>query len=85
MRPPLTARSRLKAKGSPKKAKKAKAPDDAELADSEEEEHGEEPNVDGRILQFNCAEIVDFGGGAVVLPIRITCYCRHHKEKVGFK
>lgn len=22
--------------------------------------------------------------GSVVLPLRITCYCRHHREKVGF-
>lgn len=36
------------------------------------------------IIQFNCAEIQDFSGGSVVLPLRITCYCRHHREKVGF-
>lgn len=22
--------------------------------------------------------------GSVVLPVRITCYCRHHREKIGF-
>ncbi|KAJ7495977.1 hypothetical protein B0H11DRAFT_879652 [Mycena galericulata] len=36
------------------------------------------------IIQFNCAEIQDFSTGSVVLPLRITCYCRHHREKVGF-
>ncbi|GLB37660.1 putative ig-like, plexins, transcription factors [Lyophyllum shimeji] len=36
------------------------------------------------IIQFNCAEILDFSTGSVVLPLRITCYCRHHREKVGF-
>ncbi|KAF9051092.1 hypothetical protein BDZ89DRAFT_524536 [Hymenopellis radicata] len=36
------------------------------------------------IIQFNCSEIVDFSTGSVVLPLRITCYCRHHREKVGF-
>ncbi|KAJ7772668.1 hypothetical protein DFH07DRAFT_866218 [Mycena maculata] len=36
------------------------------------------------IIQFNCAEIQDFSSGSVVLPLRITCYCRHHREKVGF-
>ncbi|KAG2015690.1 hypothetical protein CC2G_008935 [Coprinopsis cinerea AmutBmut pab1-1] len=36
------------------------------------------------IIQFNCAEIIDFEGGTTVLPLRITCYCRHHREKVGF-
>ncbi|KAF7315423.1 hypothetical protein MIND_00057100 [Mycena indigotica] len=36
------------------------------------------------IIQFNCAEIQDFAKGSVALPLRITCYCRHHREKVGF-
>ncbi|KAI0369669.1 hypothetical protein BV20DRAFT_967652 [Pilatotrama ljubarskyi] len=36
------------------------------------------------ILQFNCPEVLDFSSGSVVLPLRITCYCRHHREKVGF-
>jgi len=36
------------------------------------------------IIQFNCAEILEFSTGSVVLPLRITCYCRHHREKVGF-
>lgn len=36
------------------------------------------------IIQFNCPEVLDFSGGSAVLPVRITCYCRHHREKVGF-
>ncbi|KAJ3749010.1 hypothetical protein DFH05DRAFT_1475162 [Lentinula detonsa] len=36
------------------------------------------------IIQFNCAEVLDFSTGSAVLPIRITCYCRHHREKTGF-
>ncbi|KAH7916558.1 hypothetical protein BJ138DRAFT_1074983 [Hygrophoropsis aurantiaca] len=36
------------------------------------------------IIQFNCPEVLDFSSGSVVLPVRITCYCRHHREKVGF-
>lgn len=36
------------------------------------------------IIQFNCPQVLDFSTGTVVLPLRITCYCRHHKEKVGF-
>ncbi|KAI0315466.1 hypothetical protein OF83DRAFT_1132025 [Amylostereum chailletii] len=36
------------------------------------------------IVQFNCAEVLDFSTGSVVLPLRITCYCRHHRERVGF-
>jgi len=36
------------------------------------------------IIQFNCPDTLDFSSGSVVLPLRITCYCRHHREKVGF-
>ncbi|KAL4073911.1 hypothetical protein V8B97DRAFT_2021472 [Scleroderma yunnanense] len=36
------------------------------------------------IIQFNCPEVLDFSSGSAVLPVRITCYCRHHREKVGF-
>ncbi|EPQ57192.1 hypothetical protein GLOTRDRAFT_73813 [Gloeophyllum trabeum ATCC 11539] len=36
------------------------------------------------IIQFNCPEVVDFSTGSAILPMRITCYCRHHREKVGF-
>ena len=28
---------------------------------------------------------MDFSTGTCSLPTRITCYCRHHKEKLGFK
>ncbi|KAJ2479423.1 SPT3 Dosage dependent suppressor of Ty-induced promoter mutations-like protein [Coemansia sp. RSA 2131] len=37
-----------------------------------------------RIVIFNCNDMLDFSKGEVVLPARITCYCRHHMEKVGF-
>ncbi|KAI0051859.1 hypothetical protein FA95DRAFT_144311 [Auriscalpium vulgare] len=37
------------------------------------------------IVQFNCAEILDFSAGSAIFPLRITCYCRHHRERVGFK
>ncbi|KAE9411207.1 hypothetical protein BT96DRAFT_1011057 [Gymnopus androsaceus JB14] len=36
------------------------------------------------IIQFNCSEVIDFSTGSAVLPLRITCYCRHHREKTGF-
>ncbi|EGO00107.1 hypothetical protein SERLA73DRAFT_107088 [Serpula lacrymans var. lacrymans S7.3] len=36
------------------------------------------------IIQFNCPEVLDFASGSAVLPVRITCYCRHHREKIGF-
>ena len=38
-----------------------------------------------RILVFRCTPIVDLANGEVVLPARITCYCRHHHEKTGFQ
>lgn len=37
-----------------------------------------------KVVVFNATEIVDFSSGEVVLPTRVTCYCRHHKEKRGF-
>lgn len=37
-----------------------------------------------RIILFNCGDYVEFKDGHAELPTRITCYCRHHKEKLGF-
>ena len=37
------------------------------------------------IVVFNCAEYQCFRDGRVVLPLRVTCYSRHHNEKVGFQ
>lgn len=37
-----------------------------------------------RIILFNCGDYLEFNEGHAELPTRITCYCRHHKEKVGF-
>jgi hypothetical protein len=37
-----------------------------------------------KILLFSCTSRVDFTSGDTILPTRITCYCRHHSEKVGF-
>jgi hypothetical protein len=36
------------------------------------------------IVQFNCPEVLSFSSGTVVFPLRITCYCRHHRERLGF-
>ncbi|KAG0244069.1 hypothetical protein BGW41_000497 [Actinomortierella wolfii] len=38
-----------------------------------------------RIMVFSSTEYVDFAEGQCMLPTRITCYCRHHNEKVGFR
>ncbi|CAO3691687.1 unnamed protein product [Rhizopus stolonifer] len=37
-----------------------------------------------KVLLFNCEEVVDFSSGDTILPTRITCYCRHHNERIGF-
>lgn len=37
------------------------------------------------IVVFNCPDVNDFSEGRVVLPVRVTCYCRHHREKIGFR
>jgi hypothetical protein len=37
-----------------------------------------------KILQFYCESFVDFASGEATFPLRITCYCRHHKERYGF-
>ncbi|OZJ06433.1 hypothetical protein BZG36_00553 [Bifiguratus adelaidae] len=42
------------------------------------------PHEQRRILLLNSPDLVDFTSGNVILPTRITCYCRHHNEKVGF-
>lgn len=56
---------------------------------SDSESVGEDPFAKkhedtNSILQFNCAQVLDFSTGSAVLPLRITCYCRHHREKDGF-
>ncbi|CEP17013.1 hypothetical protein [Parasitella parasitica] len=38
-----------------------------------------------RILLFNCEPLVNFSSGDAILPTRITCYCRHHNERIGFR
>ncbi|KAF9029078.1 hypothetical protein BGZ52_003038 [Haplosporangium bisporale] len=38
-----------------------------------------------RIMVFSNTEYVDLTSGQCQLPTRITCYCRHHNERVGFR
>ncbi|KAF9335261.1 hypothetical protein BG006_000479 [Podila minutissima] len=38
-----------------------------------------------RIMVFSNTEFVDLTSGQCQLPTRITCYCRHHNERVGFR
>ena len=44
----------------------------------------QEERAKRRVVLFNTGDYVEFDQGEAVLPTRITCYCRHHKEKVGF-
>ncbi|KIJ39857.1 hypothetical protein M422DRAFT_68676 [Sphaerobolus stellatus SS14] len=82
VRPPPGSR-KVKSKGGTKKASKRINEEDQEST-LEDEDDPEEPNVDSSILQFNCAEVLGISSGSLTLPMRITCYCRHHKEKIGF-
>ena len=38
-----------------------------------------------RILLFNCGPLVELVDGECDLPARLTCYCKHHQEKTGFR
>lgn len=42
------------------------------------------PSAYNQIVLFNCGQYLEFSNGEAVIPTRITCYCRHHKEKYGF-
>ncbi|KAL5528326.1 SPT23 [Sanghuangporus sanghuang] len=53
-------------------------------ARSDSESNEGDNDSSSKIVQFNCPDTLDFSSGSVVLPLRITCYCRHHREKVGF-
>lgn len=53
-------------------------------ARSDSDSNDGESDSSSKIVQFNCPDTLDFSGGSVVLPLRITCYCRHHHEKLGF-
>ena len=54
-------------------------------ASREDESHLSDDELAKRkIVLFNCGQYLDFASGEAVIPTRITCYCRHHKEKYGF-
>ncbi|KAI8137611.1 hypothetical protein BJV82DRAFT_634540 [Fennellomyces sp. T-0311] len=59
---------------------KAETEDEKRPADDEKSLAVEQQKV----LLFNCSEVVDFSSGDTILPTRITCYCRHHNERLGF-
>ncbi|KAI9184521.1 SPT3 Dosage dependent suppressor of Ty-induced promoter mutations-like protein [Blastocladiella emersonii ATCC 22665] len=39
---------------------------------------------DRKVLLINAPPVMDFASGDIILPTRIPCYCRHHREKIGF-
>ncbi|KAA1123054.1 SPT3 Dosage dependent suppressor of Ty-induced promoter mutations-like protein [Puccinia graminis f. sp. tritici] len=58
----------------------------AQEIESDEAEQSIRPEDEKRkIVVFNCGQYVSFDSGEVTLPTRITCYCRHHREKKGFR
>ncbi|KAL1941977.1 hypothetical protein VTO73DRAFT_6507 [Trametes versicolor] len=87
---PVTACSSCQTREAKRVARKIAARVRPARSDSDSQE--EPPVIPGKgkhedtsnILQFNCPEVLDFSSGSVILPLRITCYCRHHREKVGF-
>lgn len=66
--------NRIKAENDQQDEKRSVAMDDEKSLALEEQ----------KVLLFNCSEVVDFSSGDTILPTRITCYCRHHNEKIGF-
>ncbi|KAF9199563.1 SPT3 Dosage dependent suppressor of Ty-induced promoter mutations-like protein, partial [Haplosporangium sp. Z 27] len=78
----LRERKRAQRKKSLGKKKTAASADQAPPLD---EDDPEQMSLEQRkILLFNCTEIAEFSSGELILPTRITCYCRHHGEKQGF-
>ncbi|CAE6439707.1 unnamed protein product [Rhizoctonia solani] len=67
------------AKRAERKRKNPNDPPPSELADL-----GSLGCEDDKIVLYNCADVLDFKSGTVDLPVRLTCYCRHHSEKLGF-
>ncbi|KAI8852428.1 hypothetical protein BC829DRAFT_440828 [Chytridium lagenaria] len=54
---------------------------DVEYEQDCEEDYGIGAQKD---FTLQCTSVVDFSSGDTILPTRITCYCRHHNEKLGF-
>lgn len=38
-----------------------------------------------KIVLFNCSQTVELVDGCGEIPARVTCYCRHHREKTGYR
>ncbi|KAJ3187352.1 SPT3 Dosage dependent suppressor of Ty-induced promoter mutations-like protein [Gaertneriomyces sp. JEL0708] len=80
-------RSRKKEASSKRSVKKESPEGTTRTSDLSAEEVLDEASLvmeQKKVLLFNCSHIVDFSSGDTILPTRITCYCRHHGEKMGF-
>lgn len=55
-----------------------------EISSDEDARNNADEEEKRKIVVFNSGEWIDFETGEVTLPVRITCYCRHVKEKKGF-
>ncbi|KZT56146.1 hypothetical protein CALCODRAFT_324105 [Calocera cornea HHB12733] len=47
-------------------------------------DNAEEELDEKRMVIFNCADLQELREGEISLPTRLVCYCRHHREKLGF-
>ncbi|GAA5901531.1 hypothetical protein JCM5296_006805 [Sporobolomyces johnsonii] len=56
----------------------------APLPPAEEMPEKDEEEEKRKVVVFNAPEFVEFATGECIIPTRVTCYCRHHKEKKGF-
>lgn len=65
---------RTKMNSATKSPRKGSLPSEVESVEREQQ----------KIVLFNCSKLLSFQSGDVILPARITCYCRHHQESVGF-
>lgn len=68
-----------------KTANRAKPSGDIDSGREDEEALSEGELARRKVILFNCGQYLEFHNGEVIMPTRITCYCRHHKERYGFR
>ena len=78
-------RERKRAQRKKESTKKATSPSPNESQKPDAVELLPLPDEEKKILVFNCPELLEVVNGQVTIPTRVTCYCRHHKEKDGFR
>ncbi len=78
-------RERKRAQRKKKTQKKSRSSEDGSDSPAQDTEIMPLPDEDRKILVFNCPELMEISNGEVTIPTRVTCYCRHHREKNGFR